>query len=159
MLLANSLVAEKIFTSTDHHLGIYRTHATPSIDRVEELHTYLSGLGYPTKMVRGVIPPASLRAILQETKSDIERDAISLAIARSMQKALYTVTDTGHFGLALEHYTHFTSPIRRYPDVMVHRMLQDIIDGNPTSKRDALKLEGQAKHSTCLLYTSDAADD
>jgi len=122
MLLANREVAQ--FMSEDKHgIFVYRIHPTPDPDRMAELKTFLLALGYKTTLKDGIIPQEQLQKIITETKTKDEKDAVQSSIIRSMAKAVYSVDNIGHFGLGFEFYTHFTSPIRRYPDVMVHRLL------------------------------------
>ena len=92
--------------------------------------TFLKSIGYEHVPVKnGIVPPAELQKILDSAETDDARDTIQSSIVRSMAKAVYSTENIGHFGLAFNFYTHFTSPIRRYPDVMVHRLLQLSLDG------------------------------
>ncbi len=128
MLLANRLVAEHLAKTMKKFPVVYRIHDRPDPERVAKLQQYLMMRGYRAPIEDGVIPPSYLRTLMEEAGSNSEvRDALSLAIARSMQKAIYSIDNVGHYGLGLIAYTHFTSPIRRYPDIMVHRLLAETI--------------------------------
>jgi ribonuclease R len=130
MLMANKYVAIKLSKKDAAGLAVYRIHDKPAPDRVEDLITFLKTIGYKHIPVKnGIIPPHELQKILDAADTDDARDTIQSSIVRSMAKAIYSTENIGHFGLAFDYYTHFTSPIRRYPDVMVHRLLQLTIDG------------------------------
>lgn len=130
MLLANREVAQ--FMSADKNsIFVYRIHPTPDPDRMEDLRTFLIALGYKPTLVDGLIPQEQLQKIITEAKNKDERDAVQSSIIRSMAKAVYSTDNIGHFGLGFEYYTHFTSPIRRYPDVLVHRLLAEKLAGRP----------------------------
>ncbi len=130
MLLANKYVAMKLADKHSAGLAVYRIHDKPAPDRVEDLVTFLKSIGYEHVPVKnGIVPPAELQKILDSAETDDARDTIQSSIVRSMAKAVYSTENIGHFGLAFNFYTHFTSPIRRYPDVMVHRLLQLSLDG------------------------------
>ncbi|MDB4984053.1 MAG: Ribonuclease [Patescibacteria group bacterium] len=137
MLMANKYVAMKLSEKTSAGLAVYRVHDKPAPDRVEDLLVFLKSIGYThIKTEKGIIPPRELQKILDEAATDDARDTIQGSIVRSMAKAIYSTTNIGHFGLAFSYYTHFTSPIRRYPDVMVHRLLQLTLDHEKVAPED-----------------------
>lgn len=142
MLLANKHVAKKI--SDSKYTNVYRTHNTPNIDKLNSLKEICDSFGYKVNVLaEGDELKASLNKLLMEVKDQPEENMISTLVTRSMSKATYTISNIGHYGLGFEYYSHFTSPIRRYPDLMVHRILFDILNkkhqGNPT------KIEEQSK--------------
>ncbi len=135
MLLANREVAQ--FMSEDKKsIFVYRIHPTPDPDRMADLRTFLLALGYKTTLKDGVIPQDQLQKIIAEAKTKDEKDAVQSSIIRSMAKAIYSTDNIGHFGLGFEFYTHFTSPIRRYPDVLVHRLLAEKLAGRPIAETE-----------------------
>ena len=127
MLLANNRVSQSMEKSP---FFIYRVHAKPELDRMEKLQEFLKLMDYQTKLVDGMIPVKELQRIIREAEGTAEYDTLQTVIVRSMQKAIYTTNNIGHFGLAFKNYSHFTSPIRRYPDVLAHRLLQHRLDGS-----------------------------
>ncbi|MEK9160796.1 MAG: ribonuclease R [Patescibacteria group bacterium] len=152
MLLANVAVAEELSElgkKNGNQPSVYRIHDAPDAERILNLAQFLKVLGYdlnvtPDGRVRGV----DLNRLMSEVKGKPEEYLIKTATLRSMSKAIYTTKNVGHFGLAFEHYTHFTSPIRRYPDVLVHRMLKHYVSGDPVSKKDMEDFERLAVHSS-----------
>ena len=125
MLLANNGVAKYM---QDAPFFVYRIHDKPELERVEHLQEFLKLLNYKTKIVDGIIPVSELQRIIKEAEGTAVYDTLQTVIVRSMQKAIYTTHNIGHFGLSFKHYSHFTSPIRRYPDVLAHRLLQNKLD-------------------------------
>ncbi len=139
MLLANRKVAERV--SKDKNMKdifIYRIHDKPDPDKSYDLFLFLKSLKYNVKMKDGIIPYYEINRIVESIKNKDERDTINRAIVRSMQKAIYSTKNIGHYGLAFKYYTHFTSPIRRYPDIIVHRLLQNHLlkDKNKFNKEE-----------------------
>jgi ribonuclease R len=132
MLLANRKVA-KYLTKTfrenkkEPQPVIYRIHGAPQQEKVLILANFVKRLGFDLKLNRGkegaIVSASSLRQLLQQVKGTNVEFLVSELVLRSMSKAVYTGDNVGHYGLGFEHYTHFTSPIRRYPDLMIHRML------------------------------------
>lgn len=133
MLLANRRVAEFVYSHTKK-LGrdaafVYRIHDVPNPDKIEELGIFLNALGHEFKTHRGVVDARDINKLLKEIEGTPEENLIKTATIRSMAKAIYSTKNIGHFGLAFKYYTHFTSPIRRYPDLMSHRLLRKHLDG------------------------------
>jgi ribonuclease R len=126
MLAANVCAAE--FIATHQHPCLYRVHERPSPDKVEILREYLKALGVPYT-VPDLPTPRDFQAISQATADRPDAPQIHQMLLRSMQQAMYSPHNVGHFGLAFEAYTHFTSPIRRYPDLLVHRVIKAILKG------------------------------
>jgi ribonuclease R len=126
MLAANVCAAE--FIATHQHPCLYRVHERPSPDKVEILREYLKALGVPHP-VPDLPAPRDFQAISQATADRPDAPQIHQMLLRSMQQAMYSPHNVGHFGLAFEAYTHFTSPIRRYPDLLVHRVIKAILKG------------------------------
>ena len=156
MLLANRYVSEYITRSAPDAICIYRIHAKPDSDKMHELDLFIRSMGYIVKVEDGLIPSAELNDLLEKLKGLPAKDLLQVKIARSMQKAMYSTDNVGHYGLAFEFYSHFTSPIRRYPDVLCHRLLQRALDGSP-----ARVDEKHALDKLCILASSrekEAAD-
>ena len=123
MLAANETVAKHLFDC--HRPAVYRVHEKPSQDKTDTLKAMLSPLGYSIIQA----DHGSLQRVLTQAKGKPEAAAVSMMILRSMMKARYATENLGHFGVAADYYCHFTSPIRRYPDLMVHRSLHSLLDG------------------------------
>ena len=126
MIAANVQAAK--FIRKNKVAGLYRTHAKPNPDRFEELRQYLLELGFKVPHPEHV-EPRQLNKLMDRVKDRPDSVAISMALLRSMSHAEYTPKNIGHFGLALDAYAHFTSPIRRYPDLLVHRAIRHILRG------------------------------
>ncbi len=130
MLLANRKVAEFLGKKTkEKNVFVYRIHDAPTKEKTEDLVYFLKSLGHKVRTVNNVIPPIEINKILKSLEGKSEIDAVSRAVIRSQAKAIYSTQNIGHFGLGFEHYTHFTSPIRRYPDIVAHRILLDYLVG------------------------------
>lgn len=129
MLIANEEVAK--FFAQKKIAAIYRVHPQPKEDSIDDLNDKISVLGYFLKKRTGAkITPKDVQAILKKAKNTDEESIINFTTLRAMEKAYYSEKNIGHFGLAKEFYTHFTSPIRRYPDLIVHRLLKEILNKN-----------------------------
>jgi ribonuclease R len=127
MLCANETVAAWL-----EEMGmpvIFRVHEVPDGEKMGELAVFLKNLGYSNKGLRRETHPMALQVVLNEVKGTAHESVIARIMLRSMKKAKYSTNNVGHFGLAAKHYCHFTSPIRRYPDLMVHRMIRSALQG------------------------------
>lgn len=127
MLCANETVAEHFFWQETPFL--YRTHEAPDSEKIEQLASFIAGFGYGMKGISDEVHPKELQKLLARTADTPQELLISRLTLRSMKQARYTTEDTGHFGLAAQHYCHFTSPIRRYPDLQIHRIIKDVLRG------------------------------
>ena len=141
MLLANEVIAEHYFTLKSPFL--YRVHEEPSEDKITELSTKLDAFGYHLNPgSRGKIRPAALQQIVHQADGQPEERAVNTMVLRTMKLARYEAECRGHFGLAAQYYTHFTSPIRRYPDLVIHRIIREILrKGQLAEKRKAQLLK------------------
>ncbi len=150
MLLANRNVAH-IFTK--HKKGkesemtmVYRVHEPPSVEKMADLAFFLKSLGYKVSLKDGLIPTKELNTILlslsEKEHESLMKDTISKSVIRSMAKAVYSTKNIGHYGLAFKYYTVFTSPIRRYPDIIVHRLLMEHLNGtkDTNTKETSVKI-------------------
>jgi len=131
MLLANREVATTMgeFIKQKKGIFVWRIHDNPKAERIENLTLLLKALGYELQQEKGLVTAKAINAMLTEIEGAPEQDMIETATIRSMAKAIYSTKNIGHFGLAFDYYTHFTSPIRRYPDVMVHRLVKKMNEG------------------------------
>lgn len=149
MLLANRTVAEAIGRKAPHSAAktfVYRIHDKPDPDKLTMLSRFVNKLGYRMRSASGrTTSPAALNNLLNEIKGTKEQNVIEQISLRTMQKAKYSTENIGHFGLAFKYYTHFTSPIRRYPDLMVHRLLNRYLVQNSRSVSVA-KYEDYCEH-------------
>ena len=147
MLLANRAVAKFIFMSQNKNLmgkgkqSVYRIHAKPDKERIENLVTFLKALGFDLKNKEGAVMSKDINTLLKEVEGTPNEELIKTATIRSMAKAAYSTKNIGHFGLAFTYYTHFTSPIRRYPDLIVHRFLERELKGGKIEQNEYEKFE------------------
>ncbi|HTR82793.1 MAG TPA: ribonuclease R [Bacteroidota bacterium] len=138
MLLANQTVATHIGKpqkETDIQPFIYRIHDSPDVEKLRELAVFVKKFGH-TLNVGGSVSSKELQKLLNDVKGTPEENVINEVALRAMAKAVYSEKNIGHYGLAFDYYTHFTSPIRRYPDLAVHRMLDEYAKGMPHARRE-----------------------
>ncbi len=152
MLLANREVAtyiNKKAKKEDRELAfVYRIHDVPNPDRIEELATFVNALGYDFTVQNGTVPAGEINKLLEAVVGKPEENLIKTASIRSMSKAVYSTKNIGHFGLAFDYYTHFTSPIRRYPDLMSHKLLRQHLDGVTVGQKETAQYEHLCKQSS-----------
>jgi ribonuclease R len=148
MLLANRKIAEFMAKESGEDIFVYRVHEQPNAEKMHNLIVYLEQLGYTISSKNDVVDPRDLNALLRSVSDKDAQSMIQTAIVRSMAKAVYTTDNVGHYGLGFEFYTHFTSPIRRYPDILVHRLLMHHINGTALSKNALQFYQQQAQHSS-----------
>jgi ribonuclease R len=152
MLLANEAVAKYLSKLTEEggskFYSLYRIHDTPDADRIENLAQLLRVMGYQLKIAGGKVSGPELNKLLESVKGKPEEYLIKTATLRSMSKAVYATRNIGHFGLAFDYYTHFTSPIRRYPDLLIHRLVKSHAGGDPVSAEEMQEFDQLALHSS-----------
>lgn len=139
MLLANKCVAEyvgKVEKGAHPKTFVYRIHEDPNPEKIESLRKFAKLFGYNMPDQHSEKISTSLNTLLGKVKGSPQEGAIEMLALRSMARARYTTDNVGHYGLAFPYYTHFTSPIRRYPDMMVHRLLSMYLDGAPSQNKD-----------------------
>ncbi len=158
MLLANKEVAKKIYELSEKtqndHLFVYRVHDLPDKKRIDDLKVFVRALGHTFKP-SDEVTPKEINDLLLQVKNTKEESLINTALIRSMAKAIYSTNNKGHFGLAFEYYSHFTSPIRRYPDLMVHRLLHAhlsniTLPSNELARYEQATLESSDKEKSIM---------
>ena len=160
MLLANRTVAEaigKVPKGKTKKSFVYRVHDLPDTEKMNDVSKFVRRLGYTLKTdgTRNQLTE-SINSMLHKAKEKPEENLISTITIRAMAKAVYTTKNIGHYGLAFAYYTHFTSPIRRYPDVMVHRLLERYLAGGRSVNQK--KLEEICQHSSDMEMTAANAE-
>ena len=133
MLIANETVAQHFYWLEMPF--VYRTHDVPDPEKIQKLASFIYNFGYSIKVNKEEVHPKEIQKLLSKVEGSAEEALISRLALRSMKQAKYTVDCTGHFGLACDYYCHFTSPIRRYPDLQIHRIIKDWIRGRMKSKK------------------------
>ncbi len=168
MLLANKKVAEylsgieegenkgKKGKESEKAVAVYRVHDVPSDEKMQELSGFAARFGYQMNLGNKQKVAQSINKLLHDVKDKKEQGMIELLAVRSMPKAIYTTKNAGHYGLGFDYYTHFTSPIRRYPDVLVHRLLEARLNHKTYSNKD--ELEFLCKHSSDMEKTAAEAE-
>ena len=159
MLLANKLVAEKIISiekkENKPYPFVYRIHEDPEESKISELKNYIKQFGYTINTNEGSLAN-SLNGLMKEIKGKPEERSVEKFAIRSMSKAKYSTEKEKHFGLSFRHYTHFTSPIRRFPDVMVHRLLSDYM--NESKPKEKTYYDIMCKHSSKMEINATKAE-
>ena len=145
MLLANVTVAEKIIESK--RKGVFRVHDKPDEKKIAEIERFVKNIGYNINIINSKEPNKEINKLLALTEKKPEKNVLDMMVIRAMSKAKYSTQNIGHFGLMFENYTHFTSPIRRYPDLIVHRIIHEILNKEKSNQTD---LENTCLHCSTM---------
>lgn len=159
MLIANETVAQHFYWMDLPF--VYRTHDKPDLEKIGKLATFIRNFGYTIKSKQEEVHPKELQKLLASIEDTPEEPLISRLTLRSMKQAKYTIDCTGHFGLACQYYCHFTSPIRRYPDLQIHRIIKEQLRGRLNENRIAHYndiLPEVAQHSSEMERRADEAE-
>ena len=156
MLLANRKVSEFIGKQSPQKTFIYRTHDEPDDQKLAGLQRIVSQFGHQLNLKNRETTTQSLNTLLKNVKGTKEQNLVDTLTIRCMSKAAYSTKNIGHYGLAFDYYSHFTSPIRRYPDVMAHRLLQHYLDGHKTTSEGIY--EEKCKHASNMEYLATKAE-
>ena len=159
MLLANKKVAEfigKVEGNKQARTFVYRIHDKPDPEKLENFNHFIKRFGYGILTTTPRVISKSLNSLMNNIKGKSEQNVIETLAIRSMAKAVYSTRNIGHYGLGFEYYSHFTSPIRRYPDVMVHRLLERYLEGGRSV--NAAKFEDHCKHSSEMEHRAASAE-
>jgi ribonuclease R/exosome complex exonuclease DIS3/RRP44 len=154
MLLANRKVSE--FIGKQKKTFVYRVHDEPDESKLAQLQTVVGRFGHKLNFKDKGSVAASLNNLLKDVVGKKEQNLVDTLTIRTMSKAVYTTKNIGHYGLAFDYYSHFTSPIRRYPDVMAHRLLQSYLDGEKSANEEVY--EERCKHSSNMEYLATKAE-
>ncbi|NOH16019.1 ribonuclease R [Clostridium cochlearium] len=144
MLVCNETIAEYMFWANIPF--VYRIHEEPDSEKLQHFNEFVYNLGYSIKYSKEIHPKA-LQEVVEKVKGKKEETVINTLLLRSLKQAKYSSECVGHFGLAARYYCHFTSPIRRYPDLIIHRIIKEYIKGRTTEKR-IKKLEGEVAYAS-----------
>ncbi|HEY4493617.1 MAG TPA: ribonuclease R [Candidatus Paceibacterota bacterium] len=160
MLLANKHVARYLYLGVGKLGGaaVYRIHDVPDKDRIVLVKSFLKSLGYKFEGDPKKFGAREINELFAQIKGEDIEMLVQTAVLRSMAKAIYSTRNIGHFGLGFEFYTHFTSPIRRYPDVLVHRLLTKYLSGKPIEKSEVIEFERIARYSSEREREAEAAE-
>lgn len=156
MLLANRKVAEFIGKQEQKKTFIYRCHDEPDEEKLVSLNNLVSRFGHGLNLKNRKTVSSSLNQLLKDVQGKKEQNLVDTLAIRTMSKAYYGTENIGHYGLAFDYYSHFTSPIRRYPDVMVHRLLQRYLDGKDSAKEE--EYDEKCHHSSEMENLSSNAE-
>ena len=154
MIMANSVVAEFIFRNGFE--SIYRIHEPPDPDSIEQLREGLLKIGIKSD-IGGRVKQRDIQAVMKAASGRKDREQVNFMILRALKKAVYSTKHVPHFGLAIDDYTHFTSPIRRYPDLVVHRIIDEILEKR-TPSYDSARLKRIAERCSILERTAEDAE-
>ena len=156
MLLANKKVSEFIAKKDNKKTFVFRVHDEPDEEKLDQLKSVISGFGYSLNLASAETTAHSINKLLKDIANKPEQNLIDTLTIRSMSKAKYTTQNIGHYGLAFDYYSHFTSPIRRYPDVVAHRLLQHYLDAKTPPK--AAGYEAVMKHCSAMEVLATKAE-